>query len=141
VPPPDFGDLLEQSLAQIARSSPAGYARLAERMGTDRVRIDVDGTPARLCFSRGRHALARDGSEADLELRTDGAGVLALVDAELSLLDAVLADRLFVRGGVEAVARFESALVAYLEAAVRTPGLPELLGEYRLGLVRGGSLR
>jgi hypothetical protein len=62
--------------------------------------------------------------------------VLDLIDGRIDLLGAVEAGRLDVRGDPEAVLRLARALTAFVEGAVRSPGLRDLLDAYR---VRGGG--
>jgi hypothetical protein len=58
--------------------------------------------------------------------------VLDLIDGRLDLLGAVEAGRLDARGDPEAVLRLARALTAFVEGAVRAPGMRALLDDYRV---------
>lgn len=66
-----------------------------------------------------------------LEITTSKAAVLALVDAELTLYEAVAHDKMIIRGDSRAIARFYDGLMLYLKGAVRSPTFPRLLDRFR----------
>jgi len=134
VPSPEFPVFLERSLDVLREQVPEAYRELDASLAGQRLRVAVDGAARVLRFAGGEHALAPDGA-ADAELRTRGETILALVDGELGLLDAITRDALFLRGPVEAVVRLDAALHAYLAGAVRAPGFPPLLHAYRSGVL------
>jgi hypothetical protein len=81
----------------------------------------------RLAVARGRAA----GGAPAIDVRTTRATVLALIDAELSLVDAVLADHLSLRGALPDLLAFHEGLTTYVHGAVRAPSFPALLAAYR----------
>jgi len=124
----DFAAFLELSLRLLARQAPECYARLA-RVG-DAVRFAVEGEPVRLRFESGRHRIDRQGAAA-LEVRSDRGTIGALAAGELSLLDAILTERFGLRGTADAAARFDAALLAFVDGAVRYPSFPALFDAFR----------
>jgi hypothetical protein len=130
-PPESFAAFVEAALLALARETPASYARLAALAGADGVRLAVDGPPVIVRFGARSHSLERGAAPAAVDLRSDRATILALLDADLTLLDALERDRLHLQGNVDAVLRFEQALGAFLEGAARAPSFPDLLAAFR----------
>lgn len=131
MPPRDFAFFLEASLRVLAREAPASARRVADALGPAGVRVAVDGA-ARVVRGRGDALLCEaERSPAAVDVATDRTTVLGLVDARTTLMDALLEERFRVRGPVEAVIRFDDALLAYLDGAVRCPSFPTLLRDYR----------
>jgi hypothetical protein len=54
-----------------------------------------------------------------------------LIDARLTLLDAVLSDALAMTGAPDDLLAFHDGLIAYVHGAVRAPSFPALLSAYR----------
>jgi hypothetical protein len=135
MPRSEFGDFLARSLAILERERPRHYAALCAAM-RDRVALfRVDGPPVLVSFGEGRATVdpvitrAPVGIESALSKQT----ILDLLDGELSLEEAVLSDRFFVRAPVSELHVFFQALLHYLRGAVRCPSLPTLLAAYRRG--------
>ena len=126
----EFAAFLELSLRLLARQAPACYARLAGAGAGDAVRFAVEGQPVRLRFVDGRHRI-ECGEAAAVEVRSDRATIGAFADGELSLLEAVLAERFSIRGAADAVARFDAALLAFVDGALRSPSFPALFEAFR----------
>ncbi len=57
--------------------------------------------------------------------------VLRVIDARDTLMSAVLADRLVLRGATRDVLAFHDGLIAYVHGAVRARSFPELLRQFR----------
>jgi hypothetical protein len=130
--PERFGDFLFASFEALAREQPAIHSRLCAQLAPRGVAIAVDDETVAVRFDR--HAVARGrstGGTAAIDVRTTRATVLALVDAELSLVDAVLADRLWLRGALPDLLAFHEGLTTYVHGAVRAPSFPALLAAYR----------
>ena len=130
-------DFVRRALLLLGSEAPAAYHRLVDelrpgavllRVGGERFAVEVRGDRAWL----GRRATRPAAGRVDAR---DGV-VLDLIDGRLDLLGAVEAGRLDVRGDPEAVLRLARALTAFVEGAVRAPGLRALLDEYR---VRDGA--
>lgn len=129
--PGPFARFLARALGALAGESPAWHAEVAAAVGPSGIAMDVDGEAFRLRFEGA--ALHLDGAThaAGLEVRTGRATILALAEGDLSLVAALESDRLFVRGALAAVLRFDTALLAFLEGAVRAPSLAPMLDRLR----------
>ena len=135
MPPREFAPLLDRSLALMAREAPRAYERLGDAFGASAVRLEVGNEQIGVRFDQRRHVLEADASGGmsgkSALVRVDRATILALADGELALLDAILCERLWLQGPIDAVIHFDAALLAYLDGAVRCPSFPRLLREYR----------
>jgi hypothetical protein len=131
VPTPDFPAFLDRSLAVLRSEAPAHHAELAVLLGARGLCCEVDGRSVALCFDGARHALRPPDRREAVSLCTDRRTILDLVDGELTLLDALLEERLWLAGSADAVTRFDEALTCYLDGAIRCPSLPPLLEEFR----------
>ncbi len=129
---PDFPAFLDRSLTILRVEAPDHHAELASTLGRRGLRCEVDGPTVALRFEGSRHALREPDHREEMFLRTDWTTILDLVDGELSLLEALLEERLWLTGSADAVTRFDEALVCYLGGAIRCPSLPALLAELRV---------
>lgn len=128
---------LEAALALLQADAPAAYFRiLAELDGLAiALRIDdepfgVRGTRRGLHLDRG----APGGSAPPIELQTSRRTIVALIDGELSLLDAVLARELALRAEVRVLDRIARAGRAFAEGALRSRRMRSLLDDFRAPL-------
>jgi hypothetical protein len=130
----EFGDFLERSLAILAREMPRSHARLCAAMRGRCVAFTVDGPPVLLSFAEGGSAVGPvAGAAPEIESALSKQTIFDLLDAEISLEEAVLSDRFLLRAPVRDLEVFFQALQLYLRGAVRCPSLPDLLEEYRRG--------
>ncbi len=129
--PERFGDFLFASFEALAREQPAIHARLCAQLAPRGVAIAVDDEIVAMRFDRHAVARGRSAGTTAIDVRTTRATVLALVDAELSLVDAVLADCLCLRGALPDLLAFHEGLTTYVHGAVRAPSFPALLAAYR----------
>lgn len=130
MPPLEFAQLLDRSLALMAREAPRAYERLGDAFGASAVRLEVGEERIAVRFAEKRHRLEASARGQSALVRVDRATILALADGELALLDAILCERLWLQGSVDAVIHFDAALLAYLDGALRCPSFPKLLREY-----------
>jgi hypothetical protein len=137
------GSLLRRSLDHVEHEAPASYRHLLDTLGPLVIGIDVDGERfalrggARLEVIDGRVGGMVDGvidAVAGTHVALSRAAILAVLDAELGLAEAVETGRIAVRGRLDDVVRTHDTLIAYAHAAVRAPSVPALMAQ-----LRGGS--
>jgi hypothetical protein len=124
-----FFRFLDSALDAIRVECPAAYVRLCGLLVGSGLQLRVDGRARSFTVEGGRHRIG-DSPSAGTEIRTDRSAVEALLEGRLSLVDAVLGERLSLRGAPLDIAIMHDALVVFLEGAVRSPSLPGLLDEY-----------
>lgn len=123
---------LENALDVLRADAAAAYYRvldelsgLALRVQVGDERFDCRCTDAQLVFiSAGEGA-------PDITVCTDPRTILALIDGQVSIMNAVLARQLSVQGEVMTLARLSRAVVAFSEGALRSRGMRALLQRYR----------
>lgn len=132
-PPARVSALLRRSLDRLAAEVPASYRHLVHALGPLVVEVEVDGE----LFSvrADPDVVVADGPNgaAGVRIGTSRAAVLAVLDAELALGEAVEEGVVQVRGSLDDVVRAHDALLAYAHAAVRAPSVPGLLAALRAG--------
>ncbi|MGE0026633.1 MAG: SCP2 sterol-binding domain-containing protein [Thermoleophilia bacterium] len=130
---------VRRALALLRSQQPAAYHRMVDALRPGAVLLEVDGERFAV-EARGDGAWTgrRATRPATGRVTARDGVVLDLIDGRLDLLGAVEAGRLDVRGDPEAVLRLARALSAFVEGAVRAPGLRDLLDEYRAA-VRAGA--
>lgn len=130
---------VRRALALLRSQAPAAYHRVVDELRHGAVLLEVDGERFAV-EARGDGAWTgrRATRPATGRVTARDGVVLDLIDGRLDLLGAVEAGRLDVRGDPQAVLRLARALTAFVEGAVRAPGLRALLDEYRAA-VRAGA--
>jgi hypothetical protein len=126
-----FSALLRQSLIVLERERPDVATRLAATLALLPVTIAVDDERLGLRSDGMRLRVGEPDLHAPVTVTTGRATILALVDGDVALVDAVLADDVLQIGQADDLARFQDALWLYLQGAVRAPSFPELLRAFR----------
>lgn len=129
-----FATYLGESLDQIERGAPEVYALVARRLGARVVHIVVGGEAlgVRVEGARLLLDLATEGDRAAaIEARTERADIVALVDGEVTLEEAVTTGRVELWGSVEDLLAGLDALGGYLNGAARCPELGGLMEAFR----------
>jgi hypothetical protein len=124
--------LIAASLAALRAEHPAAYTQLARQMAGRQAQISIAGEDLTLTFTAEAISVAPGAAGEALRLTTDWATLLALVDAELSLVEAVLTGRCDLLGEARELAVFYDALLLYLRGGLRCPSFPALLDRMRL---------
>jgi len=106
---------------------------MCRRLDTRRVDLRVDDEHVPVLFARDEARIVADASPGTVEVRTTRTAVLRVIDARDTLVSAVLADRLVLRGAPRDVLAFHDGLMAYVQGAVRARSFPELLRQFRRG--------
>ena len=122
---------LAQAFAILAAEQPAYYARFAASLRGLVIHCTVD--EERFVITGGDHPHVSTGGHADAAIiasaRRDA--VLALIDGDISILQAVMARRLFVKADIALMVPLSRAQRAFAEGAVRARGMRPLLKQWR----------
>lgn len=136
-----FRAWVDRGLRALARELPSAHARMAAALGAREVSIVVDGDEA-VVESNGARVWLRDEALAPcVALHTSRREVVALADAERSLVASVLLGETVLRGRVADLAAFHDGLVEFLRGAVRSPSFPGLMDAFRADVVSTGADR
>ena len=125
-----FEGFVWAALDALSRARSDCYARLARVVADLPLRLFVQGERVQVVARRGRFVRWSDG-DAAVTVRTTPRAILALVDGEETLLDAVVAGRLDACGAVDALTAAHDGLMIFLEGAVRCPSFPGLMRDFR----------
>jgi hypothetical protein len=131
--------LLTSALAVLAREAPAHHMRLAERLADLAIRCTIGHEVLSLSAVDGVVVIAAGAAGADggpttggaVIIRSELATILALLDGGCTLLDAVRARRLDVRGAATALVTAADTCSVFLHGLVRCPAASELLTALR----------
>ncbi len=126
-----FRDFLADSFVALRREMPPAYVALCRCLARREVVLTVDGESVPVEFERERAVLLPAAVAPVIDVRTTRAAILDLVDAHLRLDDAVMTDRLHLRGSPDDLLRFHDGLLAYLHGALRAPSFARLLQSFR----------
>lgn len=137
MPESTFTAFLATAFATLERELPWAYVGVARRLAPRAVRLEVDGELVGLRFSSGAVAFEPDVVDPAITVRTDRAAILAVIDAEASLLSAVLDERLHLQGTPDDLLAFHDGLVLWVHGAVRAPSFPALLRRFRAARAAG----
>jgi SCP-2 sterol transfer family len=135
---PEFPAFLASALAALAREVPAAYQGVTAALDGVALRVEIGRSPCVLRFASGAHRFAAADERADAEVASDPGTLLDLIDARISLPTALREDRLWLRGPLETLVRFDRALALFFAGALRGKSFPALLEDLRL---RGGTSR
>ncbi|ADO75701.1 Sterol-binding-like protein [Stigmatella aurantiaca DW4/3-1] len=123
--------LLAESFAVLAREQPAAYSGMCARLKGLAVRLEVGPESFTAAFGVG-HAQVRLPDETEqAQVSTGRETVLAVLDGEQSLTQAVLTDAVRVVGPLDTLLRLHEGLVLYVQGAARAPGFAALLRRLR----------
>jgi hypothetical protein len=117
---------LEQALGLLARDAPLHFAATRAHLDGRAALVRVgDGPARRVCLAQGPPFVTA-GLEGALEVALSEADLDAFLRGQVTLEEAVEADRLRVRGSVDDVLRLFDALASWLHGALRCPRLAQL---------------
>lgn len=119
------------SIEALEREFPPAYAAMCARLAPRVTSIEVEGERTTLRFAPTGVARDTTQSPAELIVRSDRRTILDVVDGEVTLVDAVLQDRLAVQGHPDDLVAFHDALLLFVHGAVRSPSFPSLLDAFR----------
>jgi hypothetical protein len=128
---------LADSLEALQVEVPAAYRAMCRAFASSELLLHIDGAGIALAFSEEGHQFPASSRHACIEIRTSEATLLAILDGELQLLNALLSEDLLVLASVEDLLRCEEGFLNYLRGAVRSPSFPRILERRRAGIDRG----
>lgn len=126
-----FRSWVDRGLDALAKELPWAYARMAVALGEREVRLTVDGEVVAVESDGARVWLRDEPGTPAVTLSTTRREIVALVDAERSLVTSVVEGRTTLRGRVADLAAFHDGLLEFLRGAVRSPSFPWMMDAFR----------
>ena len=127
-----FVHYLQDSLTHMQGECPPAYAQLCQLLAPRQVQLSVDReelwmgfAPAAISVQPGQAA------NASVHIRLPRQVILDMLDAKLTLQDAILTGRVSLQGDLHHLTLFYEGWLTYLRGAVRCPSIPDLLERYR----------
>jgi hypothetical protein len=130
--PPSFSRFLARSFALMEDELPWAYRAVSARLSGRAVHLEVDDESVWVRSIPGRIELRSTPLAACVHLSTRRSVIRALIRGEDTLLDAILAGRVELKGTVDDLIAFDAGLMAYLHGAVRCPPFAALSQAYLL---------
>ncbi|MDX1875588.1 SCP-2 sterol transfer family protein [Mycolicibacterium sp. 120266] len=125
--------LLRQSVYHLADEVPDSYRLVLRTLGPLVVELAVDGERFSLRGGRRLEVCGAD-DRAGTRVVTTRVGILEVLDAVITLDEAVEGGAVAVHGGLDEILRAHDTMRAYVHAAVRAPSQPALLSALRAGV-------
>jgi hypothetical protein len=110
---------------------PEAYFHICDTLQGRSLTLVIDGDETWIVARRFELLFVERLERSDVEIRSDSATVLDVIDARLTLNSAIHGGRLVAIGSREDLSACHEALVFFVKGAVRTPSLPLLLQEFR----------
>jgi hypothetical protein len=119
------------SLVALRQECPTAYFLMCGQLAPRRVRLMIDGESVTLAFDPSGARVLPVAQNPTAELVTSRRTILDVLDARLTLAEAVLSDAIVLKGRVDDLAAFHDGLMTYVRGAVRCPTFPRLLDRFR----------
>jgi len=130
-----FRGWVDRGLRTLRAELPWAHARMAAALGAREVTITVDGEVTAVQSDGGRVWLRDAPDEPAVTLSTTRREIVALVDAERSLVTSVVLGKTVLRGRADDLAAFHDGLLEFLRGAVRSPSFPWMMDAFRRDVV------
>lgn len=127
--------LLDESFTVLRQEVPEAHRRMCAELEGDALTIRVDDESVVVtCDGTAMRTQEQGaGERVSAEFRTSRKAILHVLNGQVTLTDAVLADAVAARASLETLVRLNRGLAMYVHGAVRAPSFPELLERFRLG--------
>ena len=126
-----FADFLAGSFEVLQREMPSAYADMCRRISPRAVLLEVDEERVAVRFDGAGARMSASEHAPAIRVQVGRRAILDLIDAESTLLDSILSERMVLLGSPADLIVFHDALMVYLQAAVRAPSFPDLLRAFR----------
>lgn len=131
---PTVEGLLVESFIVLASELPPAWERFCACLDGCAVEIRVDGERFTVRFAADTATIAGSAaasSPVDALLETTRRTIEDVLDARLSLREAVMRDALHVVAPLAMMSRLHAGILAYVHGGVRCPSFPALLKRFR----------
>lgn len=122
---------LSAALATVRRETPDLYAATARAFGPRTVSATVDDESLAIVRDGDALRIVAPTPSPTVAARSTHAALCEILAGQRTILDALWHGALDLRGTVDDLLALEHALRTFLQGAVRSPGLPEILRSFR----------
>ena len=124
-------DFLARCLRGMQQYSPQNYLALCTILDGVSISVQSETDHFKLACRLTGHRLLDRVEDADVTIRLSGKTLLALLEGELGLLEAVRREHMYLAGSSANLGRLESGLRCLIHGAVRSPGTGELFTQFK----------
>lgn len=124
------------SLEALREECPEAFTLMCAQLAPRRARLVIEGETVTLAFAASEARLLKQSRRPSVQLTTTRQNILNVIDARLSLEEAVLADAIVLKGRPNDLSVFHAGLISYVRGAVRCPSFPPLLDRFRYETTR-----
>lgn len=128
---PSVAQFLMESFSLLAAELPPAWARFCACLEGRSVQIRVDKEAFVVRFAGGRPVIAAPDEAYDASVETTRQTIFDVLDARLSMRDAIVRDVLRVTAPLPTVTRLHEGIIAYVHGGIRCPSFPSLLKRFR----------
>jgi hypothetical protein len=107
------------------------FAGLVREMGDLRAKVSTPRASNCVYFDCERLVIRPDPAPHSIEVKLDDRAVLELIDGKWSFHQSILARRIEIKASPSTLERYSRCMNFYLNGALRSPGFPALLSQYR----------
>ena len=121
------------SLIALRQECPTAYFLMCGQLAPRRVRLAIEGESVTVAFEPSAVHVLSETKESTAEVVTSRQTILDVLDARLTLAEAVLSDAIVLKGHISDLTAFHDGLMTYVRGAVRSPSFARLLDRFRIG--------
>jgi hypothetical protein len=122
---------LSRCLDGMQQYSPQNYLKLCTILNGVSISVQSETDRFSLACRLTGHRLLDSVEGADVNMRLSGRTLLAMLEGELGLLEAVRREHMFLAGSAANLGRLENALRCLTHGAARSPASSDLLTQFR----------
>jgi len=126
-----FARFIGSSLETLSNELSTAYHLLCTQLASRSVLLVIDGETVALAFDHSGAHLLPELHNPTVQLHASRRTILDVIDARLTLYEAVLADSIVLEGNIDDLVAFHDGLLTYIQGAVRCPSFPALLDHFR----------
>lgn len=129
-----FAGFIGSSLETLNNELSTAYQLLCSQLASRSLLLVIDGETVALAFDQSNVYFPSELDNPTIQLHASRQTILDVIDARLTLYEAVLADSIVLAGHIDDLVAFHDGLLTYIQGAIRCPSFPALLDHFRYAL-------
>ena len=126
-----FARFIGSSLETLRNELSTAYHLLCTQLASRSVLLVIDGETVALAFNDSEASVLAELHNPTVQLHASRRTLLDVIDARLTLYEAVLSDSIVLEGNADDLVAFHDGLLTYVQGAIRCPSFPALLDHFR----------